>query len=469
LNTFITGAMTAYWNFARNNFEGLALSTTQPRLSLGGKIFAPRVEVVCNGTDYYSEEEAKNRTHVNFPSFTPGTQLPSADFLLPYHSTMNDTTFDWVRMPEGPQNPAIGAAIRVPWEYKADANSTELLQATEIHACSIYAQWVPVDVFFEPRTSDQVAFSVKGRLSNTCLTIPQIDSSSEPFRNVSISQDYADAINQDIAFTEGSVPAIMAMLQRLVFQDTDVTDKVVNVFKSPLLGNAQTGQYVTSTIAEARQSRSTVISTMLAGVVTDGLARIAGNGLFPFSASMFLTNKTDGDHPVGRFLVSSAQGGEDEALNSTTAEIATLLRIDPIFARYGYGYSWSGSNTVQFGIVILLIHMAVVFAHIGFIVYKLVFQREGLVISWGTVSELVALALNSSPSPRLQDTCAGVEAAKTWRQVVTIRETYPGHLEMVVGADDKAKYPAPQAGKLYGHLKEEEDLDNEHDKFYDCE
>jgi hypothetical protein len=457
LNTFISGALTAYWTFARNNWQGLALETSQPRLSLAGPIYAPRVEVMCNGNDYYNTSEVEARTHVNFPSFTPDRQLPSKDYILPYHSTLNDTTFDWVRMPEGAENPAIGAAVRVPWEYTPAANTTDFHQATEIHACSIYAQWVPVDVFYEPKTSDQVAFTVKGKLPNTCLTLPHQAAVDQPVRNITISQDYADAINQGIAFTDGPIPAIVAMLQQAVFEDPRVTNQVMNAFKSPFVGSAQTGENANITTDDVRRNRATMISTLLAGAITDGLARIAGNGLFPYSPSMFLLNQTDGDKLVGRFLVTSAQGGEDETLNTTTADLGSLLRIDPVFDRYGYGYSWKGSKTVQFGIIVLLIHMAVAAAHSAFIFCKVVILKEGLVSSWTTVAELIALALNSHPSPRLQDTCAGVEAAKTWRQTVTVRETYPGHLEMVVGPDDKTRYPMPQAGRLYGHLDEGED------------
>ena len=451
LNTFISGAMTAYWEFAQNNWEGLALKTSQPKLSLDGQIYAPKVEVMCNGNDYYNISEVNNRTHVNFPSFTPDKQLPSADFITPFHSTMNDTTFDWVRMPAGAENPAIGAIVRVPYEYRHDtapANATNLFQATEIHVCSIYAQWIPVHVYYEPRTSDQVSFNVKGKLSDTCLSLPHEAATDQPVRNVTINQDFANAINQEIAFTDGPVPAVIAMLQRTVFQDPRVTDQVLNAFKSPFVGSAETGVSANLTHDQVRQSRATMISTLLAGVITDSLARTAGNGIFPFSPPIFLTNKTDGNHPVGRFLVSSAQGGEDEALNTTIADVGTLLQINPSFQRYGYGYRWTGSGTVQFGIIVLLIQFSIAALHSVFIFYTVVVLKQGLVSSWNTVTDLITLALNSTPSARLQDTCAGVEAAKTWRQLVTVRETYPGHLEMVIGADERKRVPTGAGRKI---------------------
>ncbi|OAP54516.1 hypothetical protein AYL99_10964 [Fonsecaea erecta] len=456
MNTFISGALTAYWTFAQDNWEGLALVMAQPKISLPGPVYAPKVEVMCNGFDYFNVSEVEARTHVNFPSFTPDRQLPSPEYILPYHSTLNDTTFDWVQMPAGPGNPAIGAAVRVPWEYiEVDDKSQQLRQATEIHACSIYAQWIPVDVFYEPRTSDQVGFNVKGEMTNSCLSLPHEKAAvNQPIKNMTISLDFANAINQNITFVTGDIPAIVAMLQEAVFPDEKVTDEVLNTFRSPFVGSAKSGATANLTDAEVRQSRATMISTLLAGVITDGLARIAGNGLFPYSAPMFLTNQTEDGSLVGRFPVSSAQGGEDTILNATVADVRNWPRIDPVFQRYGYGYRWEGSKTVQFGIIVLLIHLAIAAAHSLFLIYKLVIQKEGLVAAWTTVAELITLAMNSSPSPRLQDTCAGVAAAKTWRQVVTVRETYPGHLEMVVGPEEKAKHPRPRAGRLYGHVPE---------------
>merc|ERR1711939_595041 len=129
---------------------------------------------------------------------------------------------------------------------------------------------------------------------------------------------------------------------------------------------------------------------------------------------MFLTNKTDSnDSLVGRFVVSSAVGGQDESLNATSADIENWLSIDPVFSRYGYGYRWQGSATAQFGIIVLLVHATLAIMHSVFILYKVLVVRDGLVCSWTTVAEFLALAMNSSPSPRLRNTCAGVSTANT--------------------------------------------------------
>ncbi|KAK4949966.1 hypothetical protein LTR10_011808 [Elasticomyces elasticus] len=457
LNTFITGALTAYWTFAQNNFEGLGLFAAQPKLTLNTPVYAPKIEVLCNGSDYMNETAVQNRSSVSFPSFTNKT-LPSEGFVLPYAGLFNDTDFQWVEMLAGPDNPTLGAVVRVPWIYLHDTNTSSYVseQATEIHACSIYAQWIPVDVFYEPRTNDQVSFNIKGLLTDTCLTaVPREASTHQPLRNMTIDLDYASAMNQLMPFETDNIPAIPAMLDQTTFEQDNVgpNNGIGYDFKAPFLGSVNGEDNANTTFDEIRKTRATMISTLLAGVVTDGLARIGGNGIFPYSAAMFLTNKTNSSGGlVGRFVVTSAEGGEDDSLNATSADVDNWLRIDPVISRYGYGYRWEGSNTAKFGIVVLLIHLALAVVHTMFILYKVLIMREGLVSSWTTIAELLTLAMNSSPSSRLQNTCAGVERAKTWRQVVAVRETYPGHLEMVVGPNDKNRHPLPQSDRDYGHL-----------------
>ncbi|KAJ9639756.1 uncharacterized protein PV06_10843 [Exophiala oligosperma] len=455
LNTFITSALTQWWQFAQDNYDGLGLEVARPRLTLKNQIYAPRVEVICNGFQYFNTTELEDRKPVKFPSLTPNSTFSNNEFQLPYNGTYNATDVQWVKMPEGSESPTLGAAVRIPWIYLTNASTTETRQATEIQACSIYAQWIPVYVWYEPRTTDQVSYFTQGQLPSTCLDIPRAPSVDSPIRNMTIDQQYADAINQPIPFTQGNVPAIQAMLNQLVFEQGVVapTNQTGYAFKSPLVVNANGSNYIQTTDDEVRKSRATVISTMLAGVITDGLARIAGNGIYPYSAAMFLTNKTDSSGGlVGRFVVSSAKGGQDESLNATSADLNDWLRIDPEFSRYGYGYRYQGSGTAQFGIVILLIHVALAAMHTAFILYKVLVAREGLVGSWTTVAELLTLALNSSPSSRLQNTCAGVSAAKTWREEISVREISNGHLGLVVGPEEKSRYKLPQAGLTYGHL-----------------
>ena len=141
-------------------------------------------------------------------------------------------------------------------------------------------------------------------------------------------------------------------------------------------------------------------------------------------------------------------------LNTTAEEgLPNWIRLNPTLARYGYGYKWHGSRTTQFGISVLLVHMLMAIAHTAFVFYRVLLRGEGIGNAFDTIGEIVALALNSSGSEKLQNTCGGIKDTETWRQVVAVRETYHGHLEMVVGneAKERAVKAAPEV--RYGRMK----------------
>ena len=264
INTFISSAMTEYWTFARNNFHGIGMETARPKISFSGPLYAPRVEVMCNGYNYDSVSMLEGRGPISFPSFTSDRELPEPGYIFPYNGVFNDTRTTWVEMPRDPDDPAIGILARVPWTYSR-SNDSQLVQTTEYHACSIYAQWVPVEVFYEPRQSDQISFRVKSKLTNTCLPIGHNDPDAQPPRNMTIDMGYANAINQPMPFVDEDTPAIDAMLQSVVFEDGELPDGTTGlVFRSPLNGVANTdGKVTTETAGDIRKSHSTMISTIL--------------------------------------------------------------------------------------------------------------------------------------------------------------------------------------------------------------
>lgn len=78
--------------------------------------------------------------------------------------------------------------------------------------------------------------------------------------------------------------------------------------------------------------------------------------------------------------------------------------------------------------------------------------------AWDSTAELVALAMNSSPTKVLQNTCAGIVGRQAFSTSVRVLTTNPGHLELVFG---DLKDPNSQASKLvmnqkYGKLTSED-------------
>ena len=288
-------------------------------------------------------------------------------------------------------------------------------------------------------------------MSETCLTVLADESSRRQPINTTIAAAYANAINQPIPFLSGNIPALEGIFQRFIFTDNTYIPNGV-IFKSPIPGKAG----VVIADIQARKQRAKLVSTVLAGVVTDGLARNVGNGAFPYSAPVFLLpNRTADGVLQGRFPVTSATGGEDDPLNTTNiADEAKWLRLNPTFQRYGYEYGWKGSLTTQFGISILLIHLVTAIMHTVFVLNEILGHGRGIPRGWETIPEMHCLALNSRPSERLRNTCVGIIEARTWGEPVAVRETSEGHLEVVVGRNEMEQTALVRPGARYGALPE---------------
>lgn len=70
--------------------------------------------------------------------------------------------------------------------------------------------------------------------------------------------------------------------------------------------------------------------------------------------------------------------------------------------------------------------------------------------AWDSTAELVALAMNSSPTEVLQNTCAGIIGSTALKTPVRVLATTQGHLELVFG---ELKDPNVQASTLVMNKK----------------
>lgn len=124
---------------------------------------------------------------------------------------------------------------------------------------------------------------------------------------------------------------------------------------------------------------------------------------------------------------------------------------------YGWLYSSSGTTT-QLAITVMLAYCVLVFGHI---IYSAVSGVSST--AWDSSAELVALAMNSSPTETLQNTCAGIVGRQALKTPVRVLATDPGHLELVFG---EVKNPNAQTSELmmnekYGKLTDEGHNDDE--------
>jgi hypothetical protein len=442
----------------QQNFYGIALDSTQPHIDIDKDtmVFAPRVETLCKSYSNYQFDPQKpnEQPKMFFPVYgNPNSTLyPVPDWSYKYARPLNASNFTFVEMDQNdPISPSLGAVLTLP--LIEEINGT-WMQTTENLACSIYSQWMPVDVWYEPTMSDQVSYAITSSLSDTCLTTPTASTGRQPI-NTTISIEYANAINQDITFVTGDIPAFIGIFERFIFQESYHIPNG-SIFKAPIPGVA-TGDSNTHVLdSVARKQRAKLVSVVITGMMADGIARIAGAGTFPYSAPVFLLpNRTEDGELMGRFPVTSATGGQDESLNTTdAADIDNWLRINPTFKRYGYGYHWEGSRTAQFGISVLLTHAVVAIIHMVLVFTDISGHGGGIQRAWESIPELFALAVNSRPSEQLRNTCAGIEEDKTYNELVGVRETSEGHLEAILGSEHMRRHELPRAGVKYGTFPE---------------
>lgn len=78
--------------------------------------------------------------------------------------------------------------------------------------------------------------------------------------------------------------------------------------------------------------------------------------------------------------------------------------------------------------------------------------------TWDTAAEVIALAMNSSPTQFLQNTCAGILGIRTFQTKVRVMATDNGngneHLEIVFGDVPSHKLWLVVENQQYGALRE---------------
>ncbi len=92
--------------------------------------------------------------------------------------------------------------------------------------------------------------------------------------------------------------------------------------------------------------------------------------------------------------------------------------------------------------MILLLHAALAIIYVLFAL-----SQKWTTNSWTNTMELLALAMNSTPTQRLSNTSAGIRKSVTWKEIVRIREVDDTKLQLVF--DDAGMGEKPKLGKKY--------------------
>lgn len=457
------------WRYARFNNDGTALKSAHPYITLepSDKVFAPRVETICSSypNEHFNGQNINVLENITFPTFDSSVSLQVPDWAYKYtRPYLNQPNFTFVEIPtnSGSLVPSLGVVMAIP-EIKYPDNDTENPhQTTNTYVCSIYSQWVPIRVWYEPLISSEVSYSITSDMSDSCLKSSGNAKSGEVVINTTIGMDYAKAMDMPVS-SRGRNGTFMNLLLQETLSDwsnivpngtalqTPTTPFVIPFNESNSNGDSQ---FVISDV-QTEVMTATFLSTIISGLVADGLARIAGNGFTPDSPSFFLLPELNGNGTLqGVFPVSSSLGGHEKSLGTPRPnDAARWLRLNLKFQRYGYGYHWRGSPTAQFGISVLLVHTTVATLYTLYLLSYFKGNRgrgRGLPKAWETIPELFVLAVNSQRSDKLKNTSAGIKELSTWGVRVAVREVEGQKLEIIAGKDEMEELPRARAGVAYG-------------------
>lgn len=124
---------------------------------------------------------------------------------------------------------------------------------------------------------------------------------------------------------------------------------------------------------------------------------------------------------------------------------------------YGWQYS-TQETTTKLAIAVMVTYCVLALAHL---LYSAISGVSST--AWDSTAELVALAMNSSPTEALHNTCAGIIGKRAYQTNVRVMKTSEKHLELVFG---EVKDPNADITKLvmdekYGGIVGQEGTEDE--------
>lgn len=111
----------------------------------------------------------------------------------------------------------------------------------------------------------------------------------------------------------------------------------------------------------------------------------------------------------------------------TNADTSKMTKLRVQIDINGYAYHWR-DTTVTLSCVVLGIYCLIATSHILFALITGLSSQ-----SWDTISEIVALAMQSQPTERLRYTCAGIVTTSIFKNFVRVGKTGEEgeHLELI--------------------------------------
>ena len=433
LSQLLTRDLVGIYDFFGNLLESNIWGT--PLLNLadlnGSRPLKPVVQVQCLQNDSNFTELEFPHSLLNTPPFVHSNKTTEAEgnlyqnyylngfpnvyvnesWMVSVHTMWNITlleermeagqiSFTWVDVGQHPRRPSVAAAMAITSLYPFDSSS----QPASIITCSIDARWLPTDLWITPSLSDSYYESTSSPLA----LLDYLSSSSETLEAAAIDIDLSWANALNIPTTNSSSITIETLLS------------------SSGLATDQSGL------------GNNYFSTVLALVVTDGLARTGLN----YNTYGQVAPSEDENTTV----LTDVSMANKEFGSYLPSPVGRWTRWNIKYYHYGYGYGLTNiTSKIAAGVLSL-------YGLIAIIAMCSILLQNRSSNSWSSLGELLALAINSPPSQVFRNTGAGMGRINTWKEMVRVRVTDQQQLQMIFESHedfDKHYDRRPKDGEKY--------------------
>ncbi|KAI0429970.1 hypothetical protein F5Y09DRAFT_245016 [Xylaria sp. FL1042] len=437
----------AFWHYVNSNVVGKINKADRTKFTISGGNPAsiPLVQVQCQA--YQFGDVRKEDSHLTFDtnamigdfSKSGSNAYSSTTWIVPDDAwnytrpqPWDNTNVTWIdtSMVKGTQGEALhsslAAVVTVPviWTNSLANGTTIYEQASITSPCIIDARWATTEVTFDT-AENVVKTSLTDWLNSANLLTGDVDLKKKLSKwkigdPISISPDWADTLNSPEAGTVATSDTqssffVESILQEYVSSDDGGGD-IIGFFPS-----VSKGQW---TLNDAANDIAVVLSTIMA----DWISRSTFKGT---NLTTVISTEKEGNYSTINLLAQRT------ASTFGTAPVATFDdQTSVVFTiqRYGWGYGLR-TETIWFSIIILLIHVVLVVVYAGYSFAFWAREKGWNSNAWGTIGELLALAVLSPPAEDLKNTGAGIRNSRTWMTTLRVREAKadPAQLELVVG------------------------------------
>ncbi|KAH0425214.1 hypothetical protein CcaCcLH18_11107 [Colletotrichum camelliae] len=454
----------AFWSYVEAHEIAGVERIGRPQLYPKEEVYSPLVQVQCKIFAYTDTRSASVGDEVVKPFFDTSemrnfTALareeeasyqkrtwPVPEQFWNYardHGSLNRTNFTWVDAAAiFPESPSLASVLEVPMVLCHGAD--HCAQDSLIIPCMMDVRWAGVEVSLDPN-KDRLLQHNLSDLSKTFKDKwddPKIHKweplQSLSAQNVPISMEWANLLNEPMNDTRSgsgnvilNTTAMASLFEKFVYSSESLNRN----FTAPLFRQD-------TPFPEMVDSVGRTVARVISHTLVDGMSRVTywndlglvredyNNGTF---SAVDLTNIAGG-------LIAKPQ-------NTNTTMLANWTTFHWKLRRYGYGFGFA-SRTTQFGVVILLAHVAMVLVYTLYILLFRFSKRGWSSGAWGGLDEMLLLAITSRPTKTTRFAGTGISSNRMFEARARIRERGYDEVELIVGDETEDEHRLRQ-GKKY--------------------